>query len=178
MWESNFIWKMNYPVTFLFWIYRYIKENHASACFLITHAALNSLSECMFENYSFCSINVSSNCTQIFGNNTRTCPNYSLLLERMLFLCPILRKRGQIVLHLWVSWSVHQMLSTQYLLTPFLQSCQTWYTGYPLRVGVPYWFSGHIPYWSKIKVNFKNVWPNVVCPISLEVSQTWYSGFP
>ena len=92
MWESDFIWKMNYPLTCLFWIYRYIKESHASACFLITHAALNSLSECTFQNYSFCSINVSSNCTQIFGNNTLTCPNLSMLLEHMLFLCPILKK--------------------------------------------------------------------------------------
>ena len=32
--------------------------------------------------------------------------------------------------------------STQYVLTPLLESCQTWYGGYPYRVDVLYWFSG------------------------------------
>ena len=32
----------------------------------------------------------------------------------------------------------------QYLLTPSLESCQTWYNGYLQTVDDPYWFSGHM----------------------------------
>ena len=51
----------------------------------------------------------------------------------MLLLCPLLKKRGHNVLH----------LSAQYLLTPVLESCQTWYNGCPERIDDPYWFSGY-----------------------------------
>ena len=35
-----------------------------------------------------------------------------------------------------------QMMSAQYLLTPLLESCLTWYSWCPTEN--PYWFSGHI----------------------------------
>ena len=36
------------------------------------------------------------------------------------------------------------MLFAQYLLTPLLESCQTWYSGCPWKTDVPYRFSGHV----------------------------------
>ena len=57
---------------------------------------------------------------------------------------PPFEKRGHIVLHMSVGPSVDQMMSAQYLLTPFLESCQTWYNGCPKGVDDLYWFWGHM----------------------------------
>ena len=44
-------------------------------------------------------------------------------------------EKEDIVLHLSVNWmvgrSVDQVMSIQYLLTILLESCQTWYSGWP-----------------------------------------------
>ena len=62
-------------------------------------------------------------------------------------------KNGPIVLHLFDGWPVcvDQVMSTQYLLTPLLESCQSWYSGsYSTEQMFPFDFQ---VIWSK--VNFK-----------------------
>ena len=49
--------------------------------------------------------------------------------EELLFM-PLLKK-GAYCLHFLVGLSVDQVMSAQYLLTPLLESCQTWYSGSP-----------------------------------------------
>ena len=46
-----------------------------------------------------------------------------------LVIMPSFDKRGHFVLHLSVNWYLDQAMSVQYLLTPLLESCQTWCSG-------------------------------------------------
>ena len=53
--------------------------------------------------------------------------------------------------------SHHTNVSAQYLLTPFLENRQNPYNGYPLRLDIPYWCSGHmVKGWSQtVGLNIK-----------------------
>ena len=53
--------------------------------------------------------------------------------------------------------------SSQYLWTPVLESCRTWYSGCSWRVDDPYWFWGH-----KVKVKLLVLEKYVVCTISFD----------
>ena len=71
-----------------------------------------------------------------------------------------MKKRGHIDRS--VCQSVDQVLFTQYLLIPLLESCQTWYGEYPIAVGFPFGFQ------VMVKGQGQNVslCTNVVCSIS------------
>ena len=54
-------------------------------------------------------------------------------------------KKGHIVLHLSVGWSVCRPSNVcSVFWPPFPESCQTWNLGCPLGVDDPHWFSGHM----------------------------------
>ena len=80
-----------------------------------------------------------------------TLRNYSTSLSLSFSLSlslPLFDKKGAYCFALLISLSVGQSvdpaISAQYLLTPLLESCQTWYSGCPKRVDVPCRFSGHV----------------------------------
>ena len=101
------------------------------------------------------------------------------------FLCPSLENRGPYCFApvcLLFGWPVDLVLSAQYLLTPLLESCQTWYSGciYRVDVFILHVFSGHMVK-SKGHTTDLCTCTNDIRSISFnpfESCQTWYSDNP